>query len=221
MTQTLTYKQMGPADRDQAHTLFAQTMGYVAVTAALFALGAWLGRNLTGAVGIIAFLAAFGCLIGMRFAVRSSPQLAVGLLGLFGLLIGLAVAPTIAYYGSMDPTALWQAGGATALFIAGFGAAGYATRRDLAPLARVGFWALVGLIIFGVVAIFVNIPGSGLIYSVLGLVIFSGFVMFDFQRLRTNTDAESAPLLAASIFLDILNVFLFFLEIFSGSQGDR
>ena len=221
MTDSLTYQRMGTADRNQAHVLFSQTMGYVAIATALFALGAWLGRNLTGAVGIIAFLAAFGCLIGMRFAVRSSPQLAVGLLGLFGLLIGLAVAPTIAYYGSMDPTALWQAGGATALFIAGFGAAGYATRRDLAPLARVGFWALVGLIIFGVVAIFVNIPGSGLIYSVLGLVIFSGFVMFDFQRLRTNTDMESAPLLAASIFLDILNVFLFFLEIFSGSQGDR
>jgi FtsH-binding integral membrane protein len=150
--------------------------------------------------------------------VRSSPQLAVGLLGLFGLLIGVAVAPTIAYYGSMDPRALWQAGGATALFIAGFGAAGYATRRDLAPVARVAFWGLVGLIIFGIVAIFVNIPGSGLVYSVLGLVIFAGFVMFDFQRLRTNTDAASAPLLAASIFLDILNVFLFFLEIFSGGQ---
>jgi modulator of FtsH protease len=154
----------------------------------------------------------------MWFAVRSSPQLAVGLLGAFGLLIGLAVAPTIAYYGSMDPRALWQAGGATALFIAGFGAAGYATRRDLAPVARVAFWALVGLIIFGIVAIFVNIPGSGLVYSVLGLVIFAGFVLFDFQRLRTNTDAASAPLLAASIFLDILNVFLFFLEIFSGGE---
>ena len=125
----------------------------------------------------------------------------------------------IAYYAGTDPAVLWQAGGATALFIAGFGAAGYATRRDLAPLARVCFWALVGLIIFGVVAIFVNIPGSGLIYSVLGLVIFAGFVMFDFQRLRTNTDAESAPLLAASIFLDILNVFLFFLQIFT--QNDR
>ena len=48
MTQTVTYQQMGPAARNQAHTLFAQTMAYVAVTAALFALGAWLGRNLTG-----------------------------------------------------------------------------------------------------------------------------------------------------------------------------
>jgi FtsH-binding integral membrane protein len=128
------------------------------------------------------------------------------------------VAPTISYSGSMDPRALWEAGGATALFIAGFGAAGYATRRDLAPLARVCFWALVALIVFGIVAIFINIPGSGLVYSVLGLVIFAGFTMFDFQRLRTNTDVNSAPLLAASIFLDVLNVFLFFLEIFSGQE---
>jgi len=218
MADSLTYQRMGPAARGQVHTLFSQTMAYVAATAALFALGAWLGRDLTGGVGIVAFIAAFACLIGMRFAVRSSLQLTVGLLGAFGLLIGLAVAPTVAYYGSMDPQALWQAGGATALFIAGFGAAGYATRRDLSALARVLFWALVALIVFGIVLIFVNIPGGALVYSVLGLVIFAGFTMFDFQRLRTSTDAASAPFLAASIFLDILNVFLFFLQIFSGGQ---
>jgi len=36
------------AGRDRAHALFAQTMGYVAATAALFALGAWLSRDLVG-----------------------------------------------------------------------------------------------------------------------------------------------------------------------------
>jgi FtsH-binding integral membrane protein len=218
MTQSLPYQQMGTAARSQAHVLFSQTMGYVAVTAALFALGAWLGRNLSGGVGIVAFIAAFAALFGMRFAARRSTQVTVGLLAAFGLLIGLAVAPTVAYYGSMDPRALWEAGGATALFIAGFGAAGYATRRDLTALARVCFWALLALIVVGIVLIFVNIPGADLAYSVLGLVIFAGFTMFDFQRLRTNSDAAVAPLLAASIFLDILNVFLFFLEIFSGEN---
>jgi len=219
MTQTLSYQQMGTTARGQAHALFAQTMGYVAVTAALFAAGAWLGRDLTGGVGIVAFIAAFAVLIGMQFAARrSAQQLTVGLLCAFGLLIGLAVAPTIAYYGSMDPRALWEAGGATALFIAFFGAAGYATRRDLTALARVCFWALVALIVAGIVLIFVQIPGGDLVFSVLGLVIFAGFVMFDFQRLRANTDTAAAPLLAASIFLDVLNVFLFFLEIFSGGE---
>jgi FtsH-binding integral membrane protein len=219
MTQTtLPYQQMGTADRVQAHTLFAQTMGYVAITAGLFALGAWAGHNLTGGVGIIAFILAFIALIAMRFTARRSVPVTVGLLAAFGLLIGLAVAPTVAYYGSMDPRALWEAGGATALFIAGFGTAGYATRRDLSAIARISFWALLALIVLGIVLIFVHIPGGDLAYSILGLVIFAGFVMFDFQRLRTNTDAATAPLLAASIFLDVLNVFLFFLEIFSGEN---
>jgi modulator of FtsH protease len=50
---------------------------------------------------------------------------------------------------------------------------------------------------------------------VLGLVIFAAFTMVDFQRIRRSQDITAAPLLAASIFLDILNVFLFFLQIFS------
>ena len=220
MSHSLRYEGIGAPARDQTRTLFAQTMGYVAVTAALFALGAYLGRNLTYGVGFAAFIAAFACLIGMRFAARKSASLTVGLLAAFGLLIGVAVAPTLAYYASVNPQALWQAGGATALFIAGFGAAGYATRRDLTAIARVCFWALLALIVFGIVLIFVHIPHGALIYSVIGLVIFAGFTMFDFQRLRRSSDIASAPFLAASIFLDVLNVFLFFLQIFSGSNRD-
>jgi modulator of FtsH protease len=164
------------------------------------------------------FIAAFGCLIGMNFSVRRSPQLTVGLLAAFGLLIGLAMAPTLVYYADANPRALWNAGGATALFIAGFGAVGYATRRDLSGIARLSFWALLALIVFGIVLIFVHIPGGELVYSVLGLVIFAGFTMVDFQRLRRSKDITSAPLLAASIFLDVLNVFVFFLRIFSSSD---
>jgi FtsH-binding integral membrane protein len=207
MTDTLTHQGTTASARDQAHTLFAQTMAYVAATAALFALGAYLGRNLPGGVGI----AAFACLIGMQFAARRSHQLTIILLGAFGLLIGVALA----VYASMDLQVLWQAGGATALFIAGFGAAGYATRRDFTAIARVAFWALLALIVFGIVLIFVHIPAGALIYSVLGLVIFAAFTMVDFQRVRRPADIRTAPLLAASIFLDILNVFLFFLQIFS------
>ena len=166
----------------------------------------------------MALIAALACLIGMYFAVHRSARLAVGLLGAFGLLTGLGFAPLIAYYASADPQALWQAGGATALFIAGTGAVGYATQRDLTGIARACSWALVALIVFGVVLIFVHIPGGSLIYSVLGLVIFAGFTMFDFQLLRRTKDITTAPLLAASIFLDILNVFLFFLQIFSSSE---
>jgi modulator of FtsH protease len=204
----------GPATADRTRTLFGQVMGLVAITAGFFALGAWAGRNLSHTTAFIAYIAAFACLLFMNVAARRSAAASTVLLLIFGLLMGVALAPTLAYYASTDPQVLWQAGGATALFMAGFGAAGYATRRDLSSLARICFFALIALIIFGIVLIFVHIPHGSLIYSIIGLVVFAGLVMYDFQRLRRSTDLDSAPLIAASIFLDALNVFLFFLRIF-------
>ena len=200
--------------RDESHALFGQTMGFVALTTAFFALGAYLGRDMAYQWGWLWFILALVCLIGLNVAAQRSEQLAVTVLLAFGLVMGLATAPTIAYYASTNPQAVWQAGGATALFIAGFGAAGYATRRDLSNLARLLFFALLALIIFGIVTIFVRIPNGDLIYSVLGLIIFAGFTLIDFQRLRRTRDIRAAPLLAASIFLDVLNVFLLFLQLF-------
>jgi len=201
--------------RTDTRTLFGQTMGLVAVTAALFTLGAYLARDLSGGWSVVFWIASLGCLLAMNVSVRQSEQLTLGLLFGFGLLVGLATAPTIAYYANVSPEAVWEAGGATALFVAGFGAAGYATRRDLSALARVLWWALIAV---GVVLVFVSIPGGSVAYALLGLVTFAGLVMYDFQRLRVTNEIDSAPLLAASIFLDILNVFQFFLSLRSESQ---
>jgi len=204
--------------REETRTLFAQTMGLVALTAGVFALGAYGGRNISSGWALVMFIPAIACLIGLNIGVRRSEQLAIGLLFGFGAFMGLASAPTLAQYASANPEALWHAGGATALFMAAFGAVGYATRRDLSPYARVFFFALLGLIVFGIVLLFVSIPNGYLIYSILGLVIFAGLTIFDFNRLRRSTDMRSAPLIAASIFLDAINVFFFFLALFGGSR---
>jgi modulator of FtsH protease len=217
MTSTTTAAP-APLTRDEAGGLLGQTMGLVAVTAGFFALGAYVGRDATGGWAILWFVLAFAVLLGMYAAAQRSEQLAVGLLFGFGLLLGLASAPAVGAYVGADPQAVWEAGGATALFIAGFGAAGYATRRDLAPLARYFFWALVALIVFGIVLVFVQIPGGEVIYAVAGLVIFAGLTLFDFQRLRNTQDIRTAPLLAASIFLDVLNVFFLFLSLFGNND---
>ena len=51
------YVDYGPgvtaSTRDRTHTLFGQTMGLVAVTTGFFALGAYLGRNMTGGLAIL------------------------------------------------------------------------------------------------------------------------------------------------------------------------
>jgi modulator of FtsH protease len=129
----------------------------------------------------------------------------------------MAVGPVLAVYAKAQPSILWQAAGCTAAFVGGLGAFGYATRRDLSSWARTLFWALLALIVFGLVTIFVSIPHAHIIYSVLGLGIFGAFTIFDFNRLRRTTTQGAVPI-AASIFLDVFNVFLFMLRLLGGGR---
>jgi FtsH-binding integral membrane protein len=204
-------------ERD-ARALLGQVMGFVAVAVGFAALGAYLGRDLSGATGLVLFIGAFACIFGLHIAAaKGREQLAIGFMFGLGLLLGLAVAPVIADYAEGDPSALWQAAGATAAFVAALGAYGYATRRDLSSWGRTLFWALLGLIAFGIVAIFVSIPNGNIVYAVAGLGIFGAFTIYDFNRLR-RASADGAVVIAAGIFLDIFNVFLFWPDLLGGQR---
>src|SRR3982074_3354285 len=100
MYSNLAYQ--GYATPGRTATLFGQTMGLVALTAGFFAAGAYAGRNLSQ-----------GAVIGWGAA-------ATVLWAILGVLGGGASAPTLVWYATTNPAILWQAGGATALFVAAF-----------------------------------------------------------------------------------------------------
>jgi modulator of FtsH protease len=205
------YAQPG---RASTATLFGRVMGLVALTVGAATLGVFVARSWGGAGWFIAWLAALGCLFGLNVAnSRGNTGLALALLLAFGLLIGISVSATVNYYAATDPTAVRQAFGATALFVGGLGAAGYAVRRDLSFLYRLAFWLLLALIIASFVLIFVRIPAAYTAWTIVGLGVFGLYVVIDFNRLRHAGTDQAIPL-AAGIFLDILNVFLLFLQLF-------
>ena len=107
--------------------------------------------------------------------------------------------------------------GATALFVAALGSGGYAIRRDLSFLYRLAFWLLLAFLAAGIVLIFVNIPSAYTVWSIVGLAIFGLYTVIDFNRPRRAGTDQAIPL-AAGIFLDVLNIFLFFLRIFGRSN---
>ena len=114
-----------PIAHDQARALLGQVMGLVAVTVGFTALGAYLGRDLSGGTGLVLFIGAFAFIVGLNIAAaKGREQLAIALLFGLGLVLGLAVAPVIADYAKADPSALWQATGATAAFVAAVGSPG-------------------------------------------------------------------------------------------------
>jgi len=210
----------GAFEREQVttQTLFGHVMGLVAVTTAFAALGAYIGRDLNPGAGFGFFIGALGLTFGLRFAIARSERLAVTLLFGMGLLLGLFIGPVVNYYAQSNPGVVYQSAGATALFVGGLGAYGYATSRDFSTWARTLFWSLLALIVFGVVTIFIAIPGGNVIYALLGLVLFGFYTIFDFNRLKRASDIRLAPAIAASIFLDLFNVFLFFLSLFGGGR---
>jgi len=195
-------------------TLFGRVMGLVAITVACATAGVYVARDWGGAWWFVAWLLSLGCLLGLQAAnARGNTGAALVLLLAFGALTGAAVATTVNYYAETDPMAVRQAFGATALFVGVLGAGGYATRRDLSFLYRFAFFALLGLLVAGIVLIFVRVPAAYMLYSIFGLAIFGLYVVIDFNRLRHGGRHEAIPL-AAGIFLDVLNIFLFFLRIF-------
>lgn len=216
-----TYEELGfgrgaVVSRDRTRAVFGQVMGLVAITCAFAALGAYVAKGLNGGTGIFFFILAFACIFGLNIATRKGhEQLAIVLLFGLGLLLGMAVSPILVYYAHTDSQVLYQAAGATAGFVGGLGAIGYAIRRDLSYWYRALFWALLALIVFGLIALFVSIPHANVIYCVAGLGIFGAFTVFDFNRLRRTPQIGAVPI-AASIFLDIFNVFLFMLSLFGG-----
>lgn len=192
--------------------VFGQVMGIVAATLGLLTLGAYLGRTLAGGPSIICFILGFLCIVGLNFA-RDSGGPAIGLLFGAGLFLGLGLGGSLDAYASAAPGAVWQAAAATALFVAALGSIGCTIRSDLSGGYRVLFFLLLALIVYGFVSLFVSMPGGNVIYALLGLGIFGGYTLLDFNRMR-SAGTDDAVSIASGIFLDILNVFMFFLQLF-------
>ena len=86
-------QQSVAVSRDRSRAVFGQTMGLVALTCGVAALGAYLGRDISRGWGIVAFIGAIACIIGLNAAIQRSEQLAIGLLFGLGAFLGIAAAP--------------------------------------------------------------------------------------------------------------------------------
>jgi len=210
-----------PVGSVDTRAIFGQTMFLVAITACFAAVGAYISRDAAGGVALLAWIGAFGIMFGMNIARKSqNGSLGMGLLFGFGLLLGIAVGPTIANYAKQPngSTIIWQAVLLTGLFIACFGTIGYATKRDLQPLLRIAMFGLFGLLIAAIVGmLFFSSAFSGVytfwLFAVLAA--FTVFTMYDFQRMH-RAGQNDVIMLAMSIFLDVFNVFLIILQLLGG-----
>lgn len=80
---------------------------------------------------------------------------------------------------------------------------------------------LITLIILSVIGIFVHATALQLAIAAGGIVIFSGYVLYDIQVMRTGLVTEAdVPWMVLSLFLDFINLLLSILRLF-GILGSR
>lgn len=105
--------------------------------------------------------------------------------------------------------------------------AGYTTKTDLTKLGSILFIGLIGIVIAGLVNMFMHSDTMGYVISVLSVIIFTGLTAYDMQRLKnlggtvvggTEMAQKMALMGALSLYLDFLNLFLALLRLFGNRK---
>ncbi len=151
---------------------------------------------------------------------RISATVALGLFFVYAATLGLTIGLIVSgFTGASVVTAFLSASamfGAAAIY-------GHVTKRSLAGLGGILFMGLIGLIVASVLNVFLASGALGWIISIVGVVIFTALTAYDVQRIQngdlaiqTGSMEKAAVIGALHLYLDFVNLFLFFLRIFGG-----
>ena len=201
----------------------------------------FLGLLLTGAVGwftlsnqailermsglylfIVIIQLAIGFGLGLAIT-RISATVATLMFFIYAATMGVTIALIIYWAGYSTTTVLTAAAAAGGMF-GGAALYGLVTKRNLATVAGYLVMALIGIIVASLVNIFVGWQMLNFVISVAGVLIFTGLTAYTVQQIATGRLAawlgpdKGAIFGAFQLYLNAINLFLFFLRIFGGSR---
>lgn len=212
------YEPLGYASSPaQASSLISKVMGLLAFSFIFASIGTFFGISI-GLSFTASWMMALGgmvVLFALNFLIEK-PGINLILLYLFTFLEGMSLAPLIGYLlgGEVGRTILTQAFLTTAITSLGLGAYAWTTKRDFSRLGDYLFFGVILLIVAGLVQFFFRAPLFVLIVSVVGIVIFSGYVLYYVQQAKYMADTTPNAIgLTASLFITVLNLFLYILQL--------
>lgn len=210
----------------QVYALFALAMALTAI--GVFVGGLYASVLLRGGIAMILVIAEFAIILTARVWMTKSP-LNIFLFGAFPLLSGITVSPYLwaVSAGYANGNIILVNALVATTFMAGAAALfARTTSMDLGVLGKFLFFALLGLVGFALLQIFVpalrQSVGLEMVLSGAGVVIFALFTAYDVQRVQMMSRLGANPfMLALSLYLDIFNLFLYIVRFMLAIAGDR
>lgn len=157
-------------------------------------------------IGIITIL----LVIGMWFTAKSKMASSI-LAYLVSFLIGITLYSSIGFYvGELGLEIVVLVIGTCTVTFALLGLFGYKLQKDLKGWGMILFVALIGLVIFSFIAIFIGFSNLIMvIVSGLGVLIFLGFTIYDFNQIaQRGVKDNEVPITALNLYLDLVNLIL-------------
>ena len=199
-------------------SLLDRVLGWLALSLVLTAGGAYASIALGLSIPwFFAFILMIGLIFGIQGAVRSgNTALGAALFAVFAVAEGMFLAPVLYVYLRVDPAAVGNAVLGTAAIFVVCGSIVWVTNRSFAAWGKWLFGALIVGIALMLVSIF--LPSIGIPQLLLDLflgAIFVGLTLFDFWRVKAQRPGDnSALMIALSLYLDFINLFLILLRLF-------
>ncbi|XP_014248304.1 protein lifeguard 1-like [Cimex lectularius] len=170
----------------------------------------------------VALIVLFVCLIAMSCCgdVRRKAPMNFILLGIFTLAQSFSLGCIVVVY-SRDEVML-AVGICTAVTLA-LSIFAFQTKIDFTAMGSVLFVSVIILMIFGIVLMFWHGKIATIVYGCLGALIFSLYIIYDTQKMigknhKYAISPEEYIFAALSLYLDIINLFLYILTIIGASR---
>ncbi len=197
-------------------TVFGQTMFLVAVALAFTVAGTFIGRDLSQGAARACSFAGLGMLLVSSFVTPLRyGALGIGWLCGLALLIGLGLGPVIGYLAEVQPSAITQAAGITALTVLGMGALGTALSKDLRGWMRPLSFIVLGAVAVSLLAlVFGGLGALSPVVSIVILLASAALIAVDFNYIRKHATEDDVVWLATGIFVSIINIFVSLLNLF-------
>lgn len=193
-----------------------------AISLGIAFIGTMVGVFVPPAMFLPLVILEVGMLI-FAFFMRRKKSMSYSFLFAFTFISGITTYPIISHYiSTIGSNVVLLALGTTTTVFAGLAIYASTTKRDLTFLGGMLMAALLALIAISIFNIFWPLSSTGMLaFSFIGVLVFSGYVLFDFNRMKQyGVSAEEVPLMALNLYLDFVNLFINILRIF-GILGSR
>ena len=208
-------------------SIYKVVYGWMTAGLALSGFVAWFTLRsglyetiVTGPGMIVCVIAEFALVIGLSMAINKLPAVIAALMFLaYAAVNGLTLSVIFLAY---EIALVERVFFITAGMFGGLALWGTFTKSDLSSIGSVCGMALWGLIIAGLVNVFLRSSGLDFICSFVGILVFSGLTMYDARKVKAMAEAQGTMDAAAvqkvgilgalQLYLDFINLFLHILR---------